>query len=46
MSGTVLHVEGRVLEDDAWIQVADDAALPEGPVLVSHAQGFAFHLYD
>ncbi|NCU01298.1 DUF934 domain-containing protein [Candidatus Macondimonas diazotrophica] len=38
MSGTVLHVEGRVLEDDAWIQVADDAALPEGPVLVSHAR--------
>ena len=38
MSGAVLHVEGRVLETNPWVQVADDAALPEGSVLVSRAR--------
>lgn len=38
MNGPVLHVDGRLLEVDAWIRVADDAALPEGPALVSRAR--------
>lgn len=38
MSGALLHVEGRVLDADGWGRVADDAALPEGPALVSRAR--------
>lgn len=38
MSGAVLHVESRVLEADPWVQVTDDAALPEGPALVSRTR--------
>jgi uncharacterized protein (DUF934 family) len=38
MNAPVLHVEGRVLEADPWVQVADDAALPEGSALVSRAR--------
>ena len=38
MSGTVLHVDGRVLDADPWVQIADDVAVPEAPVLVSRAR--------
>ncbi|MFZ5534471.1 MAG: DUF934 domain-containing protein [Pseudomonadota bacterium] len=38
MSGAVLHVEGRALDVDPWVQIADDAALPAGPALVSRAR--------